>query len=81
MDKDRLIWASRRGMLELDLILIPFLENHYSALSEADKAAYQLLLKSEDQDLFAWFMKKSRPEDPILADIVDKVNGSRPQPH
>jgi len=80
MDKDRLIWASRRGMLELDLILIPFLENHYSALSDEDKMAYQLLLKSEDQDLFAWFMKKSRPEDTILAGIVDKVNSSKPQP-
>lgn len=80
MDKDRLIWASRRGMLELDLILVPFLENHYSSLGEEEQSAYQLLLKCEDQDLFAWFMKKSRPDDPILAAIVDRVNDSRPEP-
>jgi len=80
MKKDRLIWASRRGMLELDLILVPFLDQHYQHLSPQDQSAYQRLLTSEDQDLFAWCMKKSRPEDAELARIVDLVNASRTLP-
>ncbi len=80
MQKDRLIWASRRGMLELDLILMPFLEQHYDRLAAADQAEFQRLLTSEDQDLFAWFMKKARPEDPGLAHLVDLVNNSRELP-
>ena len=33
MDTNRLKWATRRGMLELDLILLPFLENVYPTLT------------------------------------------------
>ena len=36
MEKNRLIWASRRGMLELDLMLQPFVEQHYDQLDQTD---------------------------------------------
>ena len=53
--KNRLLWGSRRGMLELDLVLTPFVENVYESLSEEDQQRYQRLLLEQDQDLFAWF--------------------------
>ncbi len=70
MDKNRLFWGSRRGMLELDLVLIPFLENVYSTLDEADQLLYQQLLEEQDQDMFAWFMRREDPQDPNLLRIV-----------
>lgn len=73
MEYNRLRWASRRGMLELDLILMPFVEGAYPALSEADQAAYARLLDSEDQDLFAWFLHRQEPDDESLREIVDRV--------
>jgi antitoxin CptB len=70
MDKNRLFWGSRRGMLELDLVLMPFIENVYPTLDEADQLLYQQLLEEEDQDLFAWFMRRSDPENTDLLRIV-----------
>ena len=69
----RLMWHSRRGMLELDLVLMPFLEKYYSTVSEADQALYEKLLEEEDQDLFKWFLGKEKPEDEELRHIVDVI--------
>ncbi|QKX18698.1 succinate dehydrogenase assembly factor 2 [Microbulbifer sp. YPW1] len=73
MDRNRLFWASRRGMLELDLVLLPFLENVYETLSEEDKQRYVRLLDEQDQDLFAWFLRREDPEDPELKKIVQII--------
>ena len=73
MERNRLFWASRRGMLELDLILIPFLDNHYDSLAPEDKDRYHLLLDCEDQDLFGWFLNRIVPEDVELKKIVTIV--------
>ncbi len=82
MERNRLFWSSRRGMLELDLILLPFLDNIYPTLAEADKESYWRLLECEDQDMFAWFMRREDPQDPQLQRIVDLVRtntGLQPQ--
>lgn len=73
MEKNRLLWGSRRGMLELDLILQPFVENTYPVLDEADQKRYQLLLEEQDQDLFTWFLKRQDPNDPELLRIVQVI--------
>ena len=70
LDYHRLRWACRRGMLELDLILEPFLENVYPGLDEQDKILFQKLLEGEDQDLFNWFLNKAQPEAVELRKIV-----------
>lgn len=69
----RIYWHSRRGMLELDLVLMPFAENHYAQLSAADQAVYKRLLACEDQDLFAWFLQHREPEDPEIARMVARI--------
>lgn len=69
----RTIWASKRGMLELDLILLPFVENRLLELSESDQRRYIRLMEEEDTDLFAWFMRKDKPEDPDLLEAVYQV--------
>ena len=72
-EKKRLWWHSRRGMLELDLLLLPFVEEAYSDLDEDLKAKYRKLLDCEDPDLFKWFMQSERPGDQDLAEIVDFI--------
>ena len=79
MDRNRLFWASRRGMLELDLILLPFVENIYPTLGEDDKIRFQRLLDCEDQDLFAWFLHRENPKDPDIMKIVRVVRETRQQ--
>lgn len=80
MDKNRLFWASRRGMLELDIILQTFLENAYDDLKPAEQSLYQLLLGCEDQDLFAWLMGREEPEDKDTATIITIIRDSQRAP-
>ncbi|MGI9277359.1 MAG: succinate dehydrogenase assembly factor 2 [Endozoicomonas sp.] len=72
-DFKRLQWHSRRGMLELDVLLEPFTNNVFKTLSEQDQQSYEKLLACEDPDLFGWFMSDQRPADPDLAAMVDRV--------
>ncbi|UTF61871.1 succinate dehydrogenase assembly factor 2 [Gilvimarinus sp. DA14] len=67
-------------MLELDLVLLPFLDNVYPSLEQADKERYWKLLECEDQDMFAWFMHRQDPEDPELQRIVQIVRDNTGKP-
>ncbi|TWI58779.1 antitoxin CptB [Pseudomonas duriflava] len=69
----RLFWHSRRGMLELDVLLVPFVQEVYPSLDEADQARYRKLLSCEDQDMFGWFMQRGEPEDRDLKRIVRMI--------
>jgi len=80
MNKNRLMWASRRGMLELDLLLQPFVENTYDSLPEDDQLRFEALLEREDQQLFVWLMKREQPADPDTQRIVQIIDESRQKP-
>ena len=60
-------------MLELDLVLAPFVEARYASLDQRDRGRFQRLLRCEDQQLFAWFMRTTQPDDEDLAAIVRTV--------
>lgn len=70
---NRVVWHSRRGMLELDLVLEPFVKQCYRQLSQEDQALYRRLLECEDQDLFDWFLKKRPVQDPELDRMVTDI--------
>ncbi len=70
---NRLAWHSRRGMLELDVLLGPFLNEAYRDLSKEDQARYKKLIDCEDPDLFSWFMRNSVPADPDHAKMVNMI--------
>lgn len=70
---NRMRWAARRGMLELDLMLEPFVTGRYAQLSESDRRGFQRLMLREDQDLFAWLMQRGKPNDEELAGIVSQI--------
>lgn len=71
--KPKLKWACRRGMLELDVLFEPFVDEAYDALEDKDKVAFQNLLACEDPDLFAWFMGHKVCEDEALNRIVQII--------
>lgn len=60
-------------MWELDLLLVPFLEQCYDDLDPVDQAAYRALIDEEDQDLFVWLMRREWPEDPVRRRIVQMI--------
>jgi antitoxin CptB len=72
-DLKRLYWHSRRGMLELDLLLVPFAETRLSGLSAHELGMYQDLLREEDQDLFQWLTRRTQAPSPALQQMIDKI--------
>lgn len=66
-------WACRRGMLELDVLLAPFMEAAFDSMVETDQILFERLLTCDDPDLFAWFMGHAKCEDPELARMVDVI--------
>ncbi len=72
-EKARLKWACRRGMLELDVLFMPFVDEAWEQLSEANKQIFERLLICQDPELFAWFMGHEECEDPELRSMVELI--------
>ncbi|QKJ88530.1 FAD assembly factor SdhE [Paramixta manurensis] len=72
-DKSRIHWACRRGMLELDISIMPFFEYEYDSLDDRDKALFVRLLTSDDPDLFNWMMNHGEPADAELKRMVKLI--------
>ena len=52
IELNRLRWRCRRGLLELDIVLSRFIDNHYSSLTATEKTAFIELLTEADNDLW-----------------------------
>jgi antitoxin CptB len=72
----KLAWHSRRGMLELDLLLTPFVEHHLRTQAPEDQELYRELLAEEDQDLFAWLVQRETAPSDGLRRIVSLIRSS-----
>jgi antitoxin CptB len=73
LDVKKLQWSCRRGMLELDVMLKPYLDNVYPSLDEGHQTIFRRLLDQQDQALFEWLTARNTPEDAELADMVNRV--------
>lgn len=69
----RLKWSCRRGMLELDTLLMPFLEKAYVEMSSAELTAFRSLLQLPDPLLFDYLMGYQDAKEGDLAHIIDKI--------
>ncbi|MDN5752002.1 MAG: succinate dehydrogenase assembly factor 2 [Nitrosospira sp.] len=49
---ERARWRCRRGLLELDILLQRFMDEHYAQLGEAELRQFELLLDLPDNDLW-----------------------------
>lgn len=69
----RLRWACRRGMLELDVLLGNFLEEAYCHAEASDQKNFIQLLECNDQELFMWLTGKEKPSQSAFIDMVEKI--------
>lgn len=66
-------WRCRRGMLEIDMFLLPFYDQHYHELTNEQKAQFTELLTYTDPELFAWLMGHEIPPEEELVAIVEII--------
>ncbi|CAM3818165.1 succinate dehydrogenase assembly factor 2 [Avibacterium gallinarum] len=72
-NKFRLEWDCRRGMLELDKVIMPFFQQHFDELDEQQKATFVRLLAATDLQLFSWFFNRKPAPDLELQQMVSYI--------
>lgn len=70
----RLRWRCRRGTLELDWLLVGFLDSHWPGLTADQRDAFERLLNSEDDQLMDWLVSgQEAPNEPSLRALVERI--------
>lgn len=63
-------WQSRRGMREIDLMLLPFVEHDLPNMDEQTLKDYEDLLEASDLELVRWFDGSTVPQTEARRRIV-----------
>ena len=53
--------------------MVPFVKNRFKSLDAANQQRFIDLLECEDNELFAWFLGRVKPENPEQAVIVHQI--------
>jgi len=71
---NKLRWQCRRGIKELDQLLVNFLEQHYATLFESEQRLFSdSLLSLEDDLLYGYFFTSQQPTQANLKQLVQKI--------
>jgi antitoxin CptB len=73
---NRLRWLCRRGMKELDIVLLRYLDRHYAQAGDAEQLAFARLLEMQDPDIHALLLGRSFTEDREISDVVSTLRQS-----
>ena len=69
----KLKWRCRRGSLELDRLLISYLEQNYKNASDQERLAFEALVALEDLALSAYLFGAECPACPTQAQVIKKI--------
>ncbi len=69
----KLRWRCRRGMRELDELLTRYVDEQYPTASAAHQAAFRELLDSHDPLIYAYFLGRQTPTDPVLSGLIEQI--------
>ena len=67
---DKLRWRCRRGMKELDLLTLGYLEADYPTASREEQQAFAALLELQDPLLMSYMVGREIPTDVVTARVV-----------
>ena len=74
--KKKILWQCRRGLWELDAILIPFVEENFDDLDIGNQNLFTELLSYEDVEVFDLLVNQKEPEDINIKPLVDIIIAS-----
>ena len=72
----RLRWRCRRGMRELDVLLVRYLEDRYPSAPPEDQEAFRALLNRQDPELYGLVVGRLEPPPGALARVVAALRGA-----
>jgi antitoxin CptB len=77
---ERIRWHCRRGMLELDLVLNAFVEQHLENLAPAQLDTLRRILESPDPELLDLVMGHSDPETTAELELIALMRAANTTP-
>lgn len=69
----RLRWRCRRGMRELDMLLLAYTDGCYPQADAAEQAAFRRLLSLPDPEILALLTGRSSADDALLGTIIERL--------
>ena len=72
-EESRLRWQCRRGMRELDELLLAYLETRYPLADQAEKAAFEAVLALADPEINAYLLQRQIPESEPIARVIEQI--------
>ena len=72
-DESRLRWQCRRGMRELDDLLLRYLERRYESADDAEKAAFREVLELADPELNGYLLQRQVPDSEPIARVIERI--------
>lgn len=72
----RVQWRSRRGLLELDIFLQPFVAQKYASLSAEELVVFDALLDLPDNTLWDMMSGRINNENAAQAALLEKIKSA-----
>jgi antitoxin CptB len=73
----RLVWRCRRGMKEIDLLLVAWLQGRYAAATAAERATFEAFLELPDPEIAGYLLGRATPTDSAIAALVTQLSPAR----
>lgn len=73
INRFKLEWECRRGMRELDKMIMPFYKNHFDNLTEKQQQAFVEMLSYTDPELFRWVMLQDPAPTQEISDLIEII--------
>ena len=77
----KLTWRARRGARELDSLLLPYVRERGTELSEDALKTLEQLLGEPDPVLLEWFLERKVPDEPQVAALIHDILNYSEQRH
>ncbi|HEU5138225.1 MAG TPA: succinate dehydrogenase assembly factor 2 [Steroidobacteraceae bacterium] len=73
IETGRLAWQCRRGMKELDFLLLRYLRERYPQAASDERAAFAEFLELPDPDIAGYLLAGDVPTDPRCAALCRQL--------
>lgn len=73
---ERARWRCRRGLLELDIVLQRFMDQHYAQLDQQELERFERLLSLPDNDLWDLISERKTPADHSVQTVLELLQKS-----
>lgn len=70
---DRLRWRCRRGMRELDVLLMRYMDEEYASAGSGEKTAFVQLLSLQDPEILALLTGREVADDRGLRHVIQRL--------